>query len=387
MTSFVVPLLAAWLFAWPAGTDRGVPEGISNEYFEALELLRHKKKNYRQRGALVLKEVGDRRAAPYLAAALTDPDAIVRRRAAEALADLGEYDDRVTVSRLADSLAGEVDDDAYLAKILTLAHFSGHKETGIQLLTTFQALEPGPQARLLFFLNDLIERNLAGFDNFRDVFTEALKSGNRRAAALAITAFGKHGTAADLELIKGSANAADLETRLTAIRFLGRYQDEDIEGILRRASSDDPLPLVRAEALEALGRYRKADLIYEFVRATADIDPQVRQAGAVGLGILRDDTTRSVLQGLLTDVDLEVRLEAAHSLALMKRFEGYDILVWEARENPDRLLRRIAAHGLLALNTRHAATHFQSILRMDRDPVVREFCILGLQKQGYRVER
>jgi hypothetical protein len=89
MTSLPTLLLAGLLLGYPAGDPRDMPEQIGHGYYEALQLLRHRKPNYRRRGALELKEVGDRRAAPYLAKALSDPDAIVRKRAASVV-HLGE---------------------------------------------------------------------------------------------------------------------------------------------------------------------------------------------------------------------------------------------------------------------------------------------------------
>lgn len=392
MTGLPSLLLAGLLLAWPAGSERAydpaMPEAIGNDYFEAINLLRHKKVNYRRRGALELKEVGDRRAAPYLAEALSDKDSIVRARAAECLVHLGAYDDRVTVPALCESLAGEPDDAAYRAKILAVAHFSGHNETSATLLSVFQAMNPEDQARLVGELHALLEANLAAFDRLRPVFVDALSSGNERAAALAVAAFGKHGTAQDLERIKGLSTAESTMTRLAAIRHMGRYLDEDVSDILEKTAADDANPLVRAEAVQALARHRREDLLYDFMRAAGDVDALVRRAGAVGMGVLRDESAVLALRNLLTDADEGVRVEAAHSLALLGQDAGYDLLVWAMRESPDRLTRRLGAHGLLALpRQRQTLRHFQATLARDRDPVVREFCFRALERAGMRVER
>lgn len=387
MVSLPALLLASALLAWPAGTERGMPEAIGNDYFEALQLLRHKKVNYRRRGAFELKEVGDRRAAPYLAEALADRDAIVRARAAEALVHLGAHDDRITVPSLCDSLAGEPDEPAYQAKLLAVAHFARHGETTAALLSAFQAMNPDDQARLIGALHLLLDRNLAAFDHLRPVLDDALGSGNERAQALAVAAFGKHGTARDLERMKGVAASPSTPTRLAAIRHMGRYQDEETAAILEKTAADDPHPLVRAEAVHALMRQPREDLLYDFLRATGDVDPTVRRAGAAGLGILRDDSATLALRGLLTDPDQGVRVEAAHSLAAMGNDAGFDLLVDAMRENPDRVMRRLGAHGLLFLRRRAALRHFEATLKRDRDPVVREFCLRGLAKAGVRVDR
>jgi HEAT repeat protein len=338
--------------------------------------------NYRRRGALLLAQSGRKGAVPYLVEALSDPDYLVRKRAAIALVNVGGPDDKVTIPALVESLSGEDDGEAYKAKVEAIAHFSGEEETISDLLSAYDGMDDKDREKLLFYLHDLVETNRVAFENLRGLFEDALELGDMKSRLLALSAFGVNGNPIDKRKFIKFLSGNDVNSKLIALQYLGKYRGEDVREALLE-SVKDRVGIVRAEALRTLLSFReKRDLVI-FMRSAKDPYPQARRMAAKAMGIYRELESKPILRELLLDLDRGVRLEAAHSLALMGFHEGFDILVYNLRENSDAGERRLAIDGLCALKTRHAREYFRYALR-DRDSIVREYARKGLERLGYR---
>ncbi len=353
-----------------------------SEYIDAIMLLKHKKVNYRRRGALVLNNCRDRNAVPHLINALSDPDYLVRKRAATSLVNVGNVNDKLTVPALAESLAGETDEEAYSAKVYALAHFSGHKSTLAEITNVYNAMTEEDREKMLYFFHDLVKQNKAAFENLRSLYKEALEYGTPKCRLLALSAFGANGNVFDRDLLIKYATHSDINTRLISLQYLEKFEDNEVIVILRKAC-EDVFPLIRTEALTSLAAHKNIDNFNIFVKACKDGSPLVRRVATMALGLLQNHEGFTILRHLLLDADRGVRLEAAHSLALMDQHAGFDILVHNMRENSDKEERRIAAHGLYVLKSRHAAEHFQSVLR-DRDLQVRRIAQKALKELNIR---
>jgi tetratricopeptide (TPR) repeat protein len=77
----------------------------------------------------------------------------------------------------------------------------------------------------------------------------------------------------------------------------------------------EQLPLVRASAIERLGRLANPSMIDSFVRGLNDADPQVRLAGVNAIASLSPEERRRYLARMVNDPVLGVRASAARALA------------------------------------------------------------------------
>jgi HEAT repeat protein len=352
------------------------------EFKDATINIKHRRENYRRRAVLDFMRLGDRRAVPHLIHALADPDVIVRRRAAEALLSLGTAYDGLSVPALVESLAGEKDETVYNMKIKALAVFSSSKNTVSALLSTFEAMPEEEKVNLLYHLHDLVNTNKAAFENFRPLFKDSLKYGNDKLRVMSLAAFGKNGGPFDREILLTYATHSDVNTRLLALQYLEGHRSSEAAEILVNALRD-PFELVRTEALNTLSIWKDPTHFDHFAQMTSDVSPLVRRVACVGLGGLLLQDGQPYLRARMLDADRGVRLEAAHSLALLDQHTGFDVLVWNMRDHRDPKERRLAAHGLAVLDTRHAAPYFRQALR-DRDLEVRRIARDALKKMGYR---
>lgn len=351
------------------------------QYRETLRELRHRKVNFRRAAVLALQANGDSRAVPALVDSLSDPDSIVRKRAADAMIALGNVHDGITIPALVESLAGEPDDDVYAAKFRAIAHYSGSKVTWAALYAVWEAMKPEEKERLLAELITIGSTNRAAFETMRPILRDALQFGTDKTRVLAIAALGAHPNAFDRDLLKPYVTHSDVNTRLFALQEICRFRDQEAADTVKAALKDKN-PLIRRQAVDSITAWKDPGDFMPLAMMCRDAHPLVRRGAAKGLGIFKDPDAQPWLRELLIDGDAGVRLEAAHSLAILDQHAGFDILVWNMAENSDREERRLAAHGLYVLNTRHAASHFRRAL-MDRDLNVRETAKKALRRLGY----
>ncbi|MFT3879035.1 MAG: HEAT repeat domain-containing protein [Gemmatales bacterium] len=113
-------------------------------------------------------------------------------------------------------------------------------------------------------------------------------------------------------LIRNGLNSNDLDTKLTALRFIGQYRDTDAaEAVIKLLEHQHPA--VRREAAQTLGRLKSMDAVVPLVKAleTAD-DPflehaliyaliRIQQPGATSTGL--GHTSARVQRGVLIALD------------------------------------------------------------------------------------
>jgi len=140
---------------------------------------------------------------------------------------------------------------------------------------------------------------------------------DQRAAADALADLGASAQEAVPQLV-AALSAGDADLRWRAARALGLIGDMNAEEALRKATSDSE-PLVRAQALFALGRL-KADYkesLTTVISAMGDKEVQVRRAAVRTLAMIQADrkVTIPLVVKMLEDADQNVAMRAVSAIA------------------------------------------------------------------------
>jgi HEAT repeat protein len=141
-----------------------------------------------------------------------------------------------------------------------------------------------------------------------------LRSANPDVQVGAIVDMMQAGDAAGLPELVALTASPDVAIRATAARALGELGDADPAGRALLSLVEDLDPLVRAEAIDALGVLRYAPAAQAVARALHDVQPLVRASAAETAGDLGDATVIPELERALSDDDEAVRGYAASSL-------------------------------------------------------------------------
>jgi HEAT repeat protein len=108
---------------------------------------------------------------------------------------------------------------------------------------------------------------------------------------------------------------ADANVRVDAVSDLGLLRDPQSESLLAITAMQDPAPVVRAEALYALGTRRAESQLAVLQLALDDRDRDVRKAAISALEELGGDASAVLLSAGLSDPDAAIRAAAAEALA------------------------------------------------------------------------
>ncbi|UCF78826.1 MAG: HEAT repeat domain-containing protein [Candidatus Eiseniibacteriota bacterium] len=139
--------------------------------------------------------------------------------------------------------------------------------------------------------------------------------------------------------------AAETSQKLHEIAAL-----EDMRADVKVVSEflNDPDPLVRSRAAEALGRIQDSLAIEHLVRSLKDASPDVRSSSAFALGQIGSLTASKALRGLLGDKSSEVKTAAVEALGKLKDRKSVKRISRFLRSS-DRTLARQAALSLAAI--------------------------------------
>jgi HEAT repeat protein len=140
----------------------------------------------------------------------------------------------------------------------------------------------------------------------------------------------------------------------------------------------DPRPLVRASALNAIGKFTAENPIPLCVKALEDPEDVVRGEAVRLLAKLKNPAVAQLLvQALLQEAREQTRLDAALGLALIKTPETIQQMI-EALQAPRVEIRRAAAISLRETHDKQTLESLSKAVQNDRDPVVRKICLEGL---------
>ena len=141
-------------------------------------------------------------------------------------------------------------------------------------------------------------------------------------------------------------------------------------------------PATRVGALLALGFTSNLQGLTPLTAALHDSDARVRRAAAFALPmmpLLHDSLLIEPLAGVLKDVDHNVRLEAATSLAMLKDARGIDYLIELVSDPQGKGMRDEAARALGKYGGAHAVEALLAAIH-DQEIFVREAATQALGK-------
>jgi hypothetical protein len=188
--------------------------------------------------------------------------------------------------------------------------------------------------------------------------------------------------------------------RLVVAQLSAQYGDpqalDKLAQVLAIEDSEDPSGELRVYAMLALtwlGDPRAADLIVPFLDHE---DPFLRQSAAGALQDVPGETSRAALRRLLSDASLELRGQAAISLARLGDPSGADVLrelvrpesyLAESERAPGKFEGRRSVHaariegvrGLARLARPEDRELLAALAAGDEDPAVREAAMLALE--------
>lgn len=107
---------------------------------------------------------------------------------------------------------------------------------------------------------------------------------------------------------------ADANVRMDAVSDLSLLSEIQAESLLASTAMQDLAPLVRVEALYALGTLRAESQLAAFRHALDDPDKDVRKAAVSALQELGGDASEELFRAALGDRDAAVRAAAADAL-------------------------------------------------------------------------
>ncbi len=243
----------------------------------------------RKEAAIALGRIRDPGAIPLLTPLLRDPDSLVQTTTVFALGLIGD-------SSAAPLLIARARDGTPVPSPMAMEMITAAARLG------------GPEGAR--FLGAVLDRSIfAERDDFPYLVQRAALESWRL------------GDRAPVDQLMGLTHAATEDTRFAAVYSLGRLRSRGAANRLVEALTDRPAPTVRAAAARSLtrayvdsaglSRETVADLL---VRATRDEDAGVRSNAVHTLASYRLPRLATPLLPLLGDPNLNVQVEAAHTL-------------------------------------------------------------------------
>ncbi|MCS6861644.1 MAG: HEAT repeat domain-containing protein [Abditibacteriales bacterium] len=245
-----------------------------------------------------LEAIGTRSAAGALRRALSDAEPSLRRRAALALANIGD------VQTLRYALRGSEREREAVQHALTLMPV---EQVAQVLADLFRAVNQHEQSLL-----DAVFRAL-GQERTTAILKAAVDSTEWGVAVGAVKVMAKMGVRQMFDLLTDALRHQDAAVRHAAACHLAGTDDHRLVEPFMNALRDTNAQ-VRRVAASALTRFADSRMLTAFLNLLNDDDRAVRQAAAQGLGRIGDMTAVDALCAALQDKAREVRQAAAEAL-------------------------------------------------------------------------
>lgn len=271
-----------------------------------------------------LATVGAERAVPLLTQALPDPDGPTRRRAASALAELGEPDWKTWVHGTDEDFLRLGRAREPRASAVLLVALDNPDVSDVRALAARGLGETGDPEVVPALIDALRDWRL-------EVRAQAIRSlselGDQRAIPALITAVeeddealhpGLHQalktfSASAVEPLIASLRSGSRQVRRRASRALAALGELSLESLSE--ALDDPVVRVRASACEALGELGRPAALPALIARLDDEHPEVRLAAVEALRRLGSPAAVEPLIRSLADPEGPVRHKAAQALA------------------------------------------------------------------------
>lgn len=151
-------------------------------------------------------------------------------------------------------------------------------------------------------------------DNLQKIRT-MLDDPDRDVRAAALNALAQQGVRDALAIVSGRLADPEAIVRATAVMLLGELGNEQHESVVGRLLAEDPDPLVRQRAAEALVVLGGENALEGLMRGLEDPTERVRLASVEGVRKLGPAPAKAVLTRLLLeDSEWEIRAGAAQAL-------------------------------------------------------------------------
>jgi HEAT repeat protein len=232
---------------------------------------------------------------PVLIEALDDPDFHVRATAIMSLSSAaGDQKDRIAL--IVDPIAAKLQNDPYALVRDRAADALAHPDDEKAVAALVQAVVSNDrEARLHAHEGIIRSRAVSALPGL----TEHRHDSNRDVREKIIRIFGEIGGGEQLPAVIGALNDADPVVRLAAVQALRRLRGDGVVEALE-AKCDDTDANVRAESARTIGILGERKAVPKLVELLRDSNGFVRAAAAEALGKLGDRSATSALIEVLT---------------------------------------------------------------------------------------
>lgn len=167
------------------------------------------------------------------------------------------------------------------------------------------------------------------------------------AAVLAVVLLVRHLGPSEDRMIR-DVQSGDTQDRVRAIRDLADAGSPAAAETLARLAAD-PDTRVAVEAVSAVGRLRRKDLLPVMENASSDERPEVREATLVALGRMGDPKSAHLLLNRLEqDPSTDVQAAAADALGRVRSVASVETLLAQL-DSPSERVRRSAAAAIVRI--------------------------------------
>jgi len=354
----------------------GLAEGVA----PLVAALADPEEEVQQMSAFALGLIGNAEATETLMAALENTSPKVQGRAAEALARIGAESAAPAIGRMVRSYvsaAFEVDpEDLSYPQSDEVEAF----RLGLYALAELKAFEPMARAVLEENYQPIlwwwpVAHALQRLEDPRGLAALTTLAGVQGSVGVALAARGL-GALADPRGIDALVKLLDVESRsarvvASAVRALGNIDDErSAEALNFFVRTRDLEPMLRLEAIDALGRLRSMAAIEVFTELLSHPWPPMRASALMGLAQAEPESLLFVLSGLGSDPDWRVRAALAQALEHAAPDAARYRLTLMLNDEDQRVLPHVLA-SLVAVRAPDVSVVLQEQLRSN-DIVVRK---------------
>lgn len=171
---------------------------------------------------------------------------------------------------------------------------------------------------------------------------------------------------------------SESRVRAAACEAMGRFPDEEIDGLLMEATKDTSTA-VQAAAAYSLGlRARPIGIPTLEELATTATDLDVRKAALVALGRIGTDAVLNVLIGALAESDPGIQGAAIRGLGFSKRPEAVSPVLAVLEKATDPVIRKVSVDALVALGGKEVIDRFLYLASRSPDAPMRLAAIRAL---------
>jgi len=356
--------------------------GLSDGVTPLLTLLGDNESEVRQMAAFALGLIGDRRARERLVTALGDGSPLVEASAAEALGLIGDASAAPAVAAMADRVAragalsgplGPEDPEndvrrdtpaaAYRLALFALVRLKAYDQLAIAALDA--SGQPRAKWWPVAYALQRIEDPRAA-----PALRTLVGASEPYTRAFAVKGLGALKDPSVVPVLLPLVTSADRPVAVEAIRALGRIGDpRAAPPLLKLVQGPKPDPLMRLEAIRALGGIHARGVIDDILDAVADPDPLVRASALQAAASIDPEGFVPVLAGLDPDPIWSVRASLASTLGTLTSDIALPRLTAMLDDKDQRVIPSVLA-SLVKLRAPTADTIALARLRAD-DPVVR----------------